>query len=198
MGQLKITNVFVVLFFWVQTSAALETVPELDLKAYQGLWYEIARLPNSFQDQNKNTPCSKTTANYELTDDGLIKVTNTCVSVNKSGQELISQAQAVAFKPKGESSNSKLKVNFVPLVKNFAWTRGLFAGDYWVIGLGPKNQEGFYAWSVVVSPDTKSKDSIKYAWILARDPGFGSLEDYKKTLSLLQSYKVKTSELVTK
>lgn len=190
------TKLILIVFLWVQTSVAVETVPELDLKSYQGLWYEIARLPNSFQDKNKTTPCLKTTAKYDLTDDGLIKVTNSCVSVNKAGEDVISQAQAVAFKPKDETSNSKLKVNFIPLVKNFSWTRGLFAGDYWVIGIGPNNEEGLYTWSVVVSPDPKSKDVVKYAWILARNPNFASSAEYEKALSLLRTHQIDVSDLV--
>jgi lipocalin len=191
------SKLFVIFLLWSQTSFALETVPELDLISYQGLWHEISRLPNSFQDKNKKTPCQKTTATYDLTSDGLINVTNTCASKNKEGQTVISQAKAVAFKPKSESKNSKLKVNFVPLVKNFDWTRGLFAGDYWVIGLGPKNAGGLYAWSVVVSPDTQTKDLIKYAWILARDPNFAETSDYQMTLQLLQNQKVDIKALVT-
>jgi apolipoprotein D and lipocalin family protein len=57
------------------------TVKYVDLKKYVGLWYEVAKIPNSFQDQ-----CVKnTTAKYTLTDDGEIKVTNSCI--DEDGEE---------------------------------------------------------------------------------------------------------------
>ena len=42
-----------------------ETVKYVDLKKYVGLWYEIAKIPNSFQDQCKKS----TTAKYVLNED---------------------------------------------------------------------------------------------------------------------------------
>lgn len=51
------------------------TVKYVDLKKYVGLWYEIAKIPNSFQDR-----CVKgTTAKYILKDDGEIAVLNSCI-----------------------------------------------------------------------------------------------------------------------
>ena len=49
----------------------LETVTELDLEKYQGTWYEIARLPNSFE---KNLSC--VSATYSVKENGKIKVLN--------------------------------------------------------------------------------------------------------------------------
>ncbi len=44
------------------------TVDHVDLQKYAGTWYEIAKIPNSFQDQ-----CvGNTTATYSLNDDGSI------------------------------------------------------------------------------------------------------------------------------
>ena len=52
-----------------------KTVKYVDLKKYAGLWYEIAKIPNSFQDH-----CVKgTTAKYVLKDDGEIVVINSCI-----------------------------------------------------------------------------------------------------------------------
>jgi apolipoprotein D and lipocalin family protein len=59
------------------------TVKYVDLKKYVGLWYEFAKIPNSFQDQ-----CVKnTTAKYTLTDDGEIKVTNSCI--DEDGKKML-------------------------------------------------------------------------------------------------------------
>ena len=52
----------------------LKTVKYVDLNKYVGLWYEIAKIPNSFQDQ-----CVYgTTAVYRIDEDGDIIVTNSC------------------------------------------------------------------------------------------------------------------------
>ena len=49
-------------------------VPYVDLQKYSGLWYEIAKIPNSFQDQ-----CAYgTTAEYKIEPDGDIIVINKC------------------------------------------------------------------------------------------------------------------------
>ena len=49
-----------------------QTVPSVDLARYAGRWYEIARLPNSFQKK-----CAGgVTATYELRPDGKVTVLN--------------------------------------------------------------------------------------------------------------------------
>ena len=64
------------------------TVEYVDLKKYSGLWYEIAKIPNSFQDQ-----CvSGTTARYTLSEDGEILVINSCI--DEDGE--IDKAEGVA------------------------------------------------------------------------------------------------------
>ena len=45
----------------------------LDVKRYLGLWYEIARFPNSFEKGYQGV-----TEEYALENDGKISVTNTC------------------------------------------------------------------------------------------------------------------------
>ncbi len=122
---------------------SLETVSRVDLGRYAGTWYEIARLPNWFQDQ-----CAgNVTANYKKLDDGGIEVINRCL--DKKGR--IDEARGLAriVEP---SSNAKLEVSFVSL---FGWR--LFWGDYWILDLGND-----YEYVVVGTP------SRKYAWILAR------------------------------
>jgi apolipoprotein D and lipocalin family protein len=116
--------------------APLETVPNVDVKRYEGKWYEIASLPFSFQDG-----CRCTTAEYQLREDGVLSVTNTCKKEDK-----ISQAVGKAFVVEG-SNNAKLKVQFF-------WP---FRGDYWVIELADD-----YSYAVVGVP------SRKYCWILSR------------------------------
>lgn len=114
----------------------LETVEAVDIKQYAGKWYEIASFPFYWQDG-----CSCTTAEYEILEQGVIKVTNTCI---KEGD--IDQSVGKAFVVEG-SNNAKLQVQFF-------WP---FKGDYWVIDLSPD-----YSYAVVGVPNRK------YCWILSR------------------------------
>ncbi len=116
--------------------APLETVPSVDVGRYAGKWYEIASLPFSFQEG-----CTCTTAEYQMREDGVLSVTNTC---KKEGE--VDQAVGKAFIVEG-SNNAKLKVQFF-------WP---FKGDYWVIDLADD-----YSYAVVGVP------SRKYCWILSR------------------------------
>ncbi len=126
-------------------NAEVKTVSHVDLKRYIGKWYEIAKIPNSFQ---KNCQYG-TTANYELKDDGDIKVVNKCY---KEDGEL-NEAEGLA-KVVDTTSNSKLEVSFVSI-----FGIHLFWGDYWIIGLDEN-----YQYAVVGTPNRK------YGWILSRTP----------------------------
>ncbi len=121
------------------------TVDSVDLNRYVGTWYEIARIPNSFQKK-----CAmNTTATYRLRPDGNIDVINRCVE--SDGSENIAQGIAKVVDPK---TNAKLEVSFV----RFLGIQ-LFWGDYWIIGLDRE-----YRWAIVGNP------SRKYGWILSRTP----------------------------
>ena len=121
------------------------TVDTVDLELYQGTWYEISKIPNSFQDH-----CIKgTTANYQLNDEGNIIVINRCFDEDNESDE----AEGLAKIVEG-SGNSKLEVSFVSI---FGWH--LFWGDYWILGLDED-----YRYAVIGTP------SRKYGWILSRTP----------------------------
>lgn len=123
----------------------LITVKKVDLNKYVGLWYEIAKIPNSFQDQ-----CAYgTTAEYRIDEDGDIVVTNSCY--DKDGKPDVADGLA---KVVDKNSNAKLEVSFV----SFLGIRP-FWGDYWIIGLDEN-----YEWVVVGTPNRK------YGWILSRTP----------------------------
>ncbi|MCB0753617.1 MAG: lipocalin family protein, partial [Ignavibacteriae bacterium] len=65
----------IILFSQNNTEVKLETVDSVNLEKYVGTWYEISKIPNSFQDQ-----CIKnTTANYKINNDGEIIVLNKCI-----------------------------------------------------------------------------------------------------------------------
>jgi apolipoprotein D and lipocalin family protein len=118
-------------------------VPQVDLERYVGLWYEIARIPNRFQDR-----CVwGVTAEYGLRDDGRIDVVNRCYQ--KGGE--LDEAKGLA-RVEDKETNSLLKVSFFSIL---GW-RPVW-GDYWIIDLAED-----YSYAVVCSPDRK------YGWILAR------------------------------
>lgn len=119
----------------------LTTVERVDLDRYLGRWYEIARFPNSFEEN-----CFAVTATYSKNADNSIKVVNRCRKGAITGPEDVAEGSATVVDP---STNAKLSVTFF-------WP---FAGDYWVIGLAED-----YGWALVGEP------SGRYLWILARTP----------------------------
>jgi apolipoprotein D and lipocalin family protein len=126
----------------------LRVVQSVDLARYSGLWYEVARLPNRFQDK-----CAgDVTAEYQLVEADRMKVVNRCRKEN--GQ--ITEAQGVARVAGRRGENSRLKVRFAPSFLSFlpfVW------GDYQIIELAPD-----YSYALVGEP------SRKYLWILSRTP----------------------------
>lgn len=95
-----------------------------------GKWYEIARLPNSFEEG-----CECITAEYSKIDDETIRVINSCL---EDGE--FDSAKGKAFPVEG-SNNAKLKVQFF-------WP---FKGDYWIIDLDKEN----YSYALVGNPSRK-------------------------------------------
>lgn len=143
----------------VSKSPDLETVPYVDIKRYQGRWYEIARVPNRFQEK-----CiGNVTANYALLDNGQVEVINTCLK--KNGETEVAEGRG---KVKDKTTQAKLKVSFFDVFNRYIFA---FAGDYWVINLDQN-----YGWAVVGTPDRD------YGWILSRTP---TLDD--ATLEAIQS-----------
>lgn len=131
----------VVLFSSCMTSKSTPTqVGNVNLEKYAGLWYEIASFPASFQEG-----CKCTTAEYQITEKGWVRVINSCRRDAVDGK--LSVAKGRAFPVEG-SNNTKLKVQFF-------WP---FRGDYHIIMLAED-----YSWAVVVSGQ-------KYLWILNRAP----------------------------
>jgi apolipoprotein D and lipocalin family protein len=128
------------IFSSAQSQRAPSVVSAVDLNRYQGVWYEIARLPNFFERKLK---CISAT--YTLRDDGRITVLN-------KGNYLIdpqksTSSKGVAWNP-DKNSPAKLKVQFF-------WP---FSGDYWILELDKE-----YKYVLVGDP------SFKYLWILARE-----------------------------
>ena len=64
------------------------SVPTLDLQRYLGLWFEIGRLPNRFEEAG----ASDVTAEYSLNDDGTVTVENSCVDEDGDPSRAVGQA----------------------------------------------------------------------------------------------------------
>ena len=122
----------------------LAVVDHVDLQKYLGKWYEIASIPAWFQ----KDCAGGVTADYTLNPNGAVNVLNQCVTASKKVKKAKGRAWIV-----DKNTNAKLKVTFLPLGIR------LFAGDYWIIDLGPG-----YEYAVVGHP------SREYGWILARKP----------------------------
>jgi apolipoprotein D and lipocalin family protein len=144
------------------SSAEMTTVKHVDLSKYIGMWYEVSKIPNSFQKQ-----CARnTTATYSLRNDGKIDVINRCTESDGS----VSEAKGIA-RVVDTTTNSKLEVSFVRILG-----LQLFWGDYWIIGLDEN-----YRYAIVGTP------SRKYGWILSRTPALSS-EDTKAAFEILKSH----------
>ena len=125
----------------------LRVVPNVDLSRYAGTWYEIARLPNRFQEK-----CAgEVVATYAPQSDGRITVTNRCRTT--TGETTV--ASGTARRVDGQPP-SVLQVRFAPAFLSFlpaVW------GDYQIVALGTD-----YDHAVVGTPDRK------YLWVLSRTP----------------------------
>jgi apolipoprotein D and lipocalin family protein len=115
-------------------------VNSVDLEKYTGKWYEIARLPQSFE---KNCAC--VTAEYAILSESKVEVKNTCWDTT-SNKFKVSEGAA---KPIKDLNNAGLSVQFF-------WP---FSGGYYVMAL-----DSNYKYALIGNPNRK------YLWILSRTP----------------------------
>lgn len=119
----------------------LTTASSVEIERYLGLWYEIARFPNSFE---RN--CEGVTAEYSRREDGLIRVVNTCREGAPDGKKRVATGRA---RIADAATNAKLEVSFF----------GPFWGDYWILWRAED-----YSLALVGEP------SGRYLWVLSRGP----------------------------
>jgi apolipoprotein D and lipocalin family protein len=123
--------------------------PSVDLKSYQGRWYEIAKYPFPFQQG-----CDKSTADYILQDSGELTVINTCFSNKNPIKQNIGTAKPTGI-GKDLSVSFNYEINFVdnvgyvipsfPSIYRILWTdytNWAFVGSgndfYWVLSRNEK------------------------------------------------------------
>jgi apolipoprotein D and lipocalin family protein len=159
-------------------AAPLPTQDWVDLARYAGRWYEIARLPNRFQEQ-----CAgDVAATYTLRTDGRVTVVNECR--RKDGT--LARAEGVARRAEAKGPAARLKVRFAPAFLSFL---PLVWGDYWIVEL-----DRDYRYAVVGDP------SRRYLWILSRRPEmdeatYASLTDRARALGFDTSRMLRTQQL---
>lgn len=123
-----------------------QTVPKVELNRYMGKWYEIAKIPNTFQ----KTCISDITVNYTLLANNHVAGVNACRKANGELYKLNIDGKVQ------DASNAKIVfkitsswLRFIPMVR----------ADYWIVDLAQN-----YSYAAVATADGK------YLWILARQP----------------------------
>lgn len=119
----------------------IEAVRDFRPADYMGTWYEIVRLPHSFE-----RGLERVSAEYTLQPDGTIQVVNRGF---RNGQERQAVGKARLKNPEARPLTGELRVSFF----------GPFYSDYRIIELAPD-----YSYAVVTG---SGKD---YLWVLSRTP----------------------------
>ena len=189
---------FIVMFSIINLSYANSVIPitNFDSSQYLGTWYEIARLPNNFEN-NCSIPIF---AKYSINPDNSnqLIVVNQCNNIDQKPDIAYGMAYFV------ESSNiGKLEVTFLP-----RWLRWLpFGyGDYWIISTDYKkvaviaSPDHKYLWILARSKDI-SNDLLKKALIIAEDQGFDITKlifNYAKPITTQPKIEQKTEKIEIK
>lgn len=129
--------------------------PSVQLERYMGSWYDVRSIPNDFQ-----RGCTNTMADYRIEASGALQVSNFCRVVDEQG----TFEHATTVVGRGwikNNAGSVLKVSFSCLL---GFCAEKFAGDYWILELGPLNSAGLYSWAIVGGP------THEFGWVLSRTP----------------------------
>lgn len=120
----------------------IQTVDQVDLEQYAGVWYEIASLPTTFA---RNLVC--VTATYTIIEDGKVEVLNQGYKGSPDGK--LSSITGTAWVP-NSNEPGQLKVSFFPIISS----------QYNIIVLDEEN----YSYAMVTGKN------YNYLWILSRTP----------------------------
>jgi lipocalin len=124
----------------------IQTVVQVDLERYAGVWYEIASLPTTFA---RNLVC--VTATYTIMEDGKVQVLNQGYKGSPDGK--LSSITGTAWVPNPDEPG-QLKVSFFPIISS----------QYNIIALDEEN----YSYAMVTGKN------YNFLWILSRTPQMDS------------------------
>ena len=150
--------ILILLFVSSLMGSALESVPYVDVQKFSGLWYEIARTYNSYQDK-----CVASSVEYILDENNRYEVKNRCFDT-KIGGELIAY-EGTAKSALGGANMSKIDMTY-----------------FWIF---TKRYEIFYLeddYSSAVVAD----NALEQLWIMSRTPKMQE-QTLKKILALLEN-----------
>lgn len=172
----KFLLLFLVIINCIKLCYAGDVTPISDFNSvkYLGVWYEVARLPNRFEDKCL-TPI---TATYSINPDNSnqLIVVNQCNTKNNETPDIATGAAYFV-----ESTNiGKLEVTFLP-----KWLRWLSFGygDYWILNVD------YDSFALIGSPDHK------YLWVLARSKDL-SRDILEKTLVIAKEQGFDITKLI--
>lgn len=123
---------------------SVNTVNPFDVKQYLGNWYEISKFNLTFEDGQK---CVE--ANYQLKDNGHVRVDNKGYLANNQLKEAIGEG----FIP-DENQPGRLKVRFSDLSPY---------ADYWIL------KTDYDSYSLVYSCTNVIIGKVEFAWVLSRN-----------------------------
>ncbi len=138
----------------------------IDYKLYQGIWYEIARLPNQFEDGLK---CI--TMTYQVTDEGIMTVSN--LGRNRNNPDDVKTLTGRAWIP-DSSEPRKIKIQFIwPVTVDYVLIHIDEAKGLAILGSPFKHQ----------------------LWIISRSASVSG-EDFAELVKIAQNNQYKTENLV--
>jgi apolipoprotein D and lipocalin family protein len=150
---------FVNQFVHANTSGP-QAVSALSLPEYMGTWYEVARLPNLFQNDCKQG----TRVYYHLNSKGQIVVKNQC-ALSRGG---IKQSKALAWVPNPQKPGiwqfSFVQVFNQPVASVPYWVLDYRAGRYAIVGQPGKQ----FGWVLSRKPGLVAKDWVQVKQTLAK------------------------------
>jgi apolipoprotein D and lipocalin family protein len=137
------------------------SLPAIDPAAYLGRWFELARTPNFFQDNQPSffgetySRCLDTEVTYTRSAFDWVALRNSCTRVGQTTGFTYEEAIEGIAVPVAGTNTSQLLIGFGPLPFSLFPILFGFGGDYWIYAVGPV-VDGQYQWALVSGPDPAS------------------------------------------